>query len=95
MSQRNSAKRKGELVLRVLRGETLEEVSRGEKVTIAELTEWREQFIQKGIDGFKKDPEKAEIGRYERTIGNLHMEIELLKKKNDFMEKYRGNSSKR
>jgi hypothetical protein len=42
MGQRNSAKRKAELVLRVLRGESLEEVSRSENVTIADLTEWRE-----------------------------------------------------
>lgn len=89
MSQRKSAKRKSELVLRVLRGESLEEVSRAEKVTIAELSEWREQFIQKGTDGFKKDPEKAEVGRYERIIGRQQMELEIIKKKNELMAKYR------
>ncbi len=90
MSQRKSAKRKAELVLRILRGETVEEVSRSESVSIAELSEWRENFIQKGTDGFKKDPEKAEISRYEKIIGRQQMEMELIKKKNELMAKYHG-----
>ena len=76
MSQRNSAKRKVELVMRVLRGETLEEVSRKEEVTISDLSAWRDEFIQKGTDGLKKSPEKAEISRYERIIGQQRMEME-------------------
>lgn len=90
MSQRNSSKRKVELVMRLLRGESLEEVSRAENVTISDLSEWRDEFIQKGTDGLKKSPEKAEISRYERIIGQQQMEIELIKKKNELMAKYHG-----
>jgi hypothetical protein len=75
--------------MRLLRGELIEEVSRSENVTVSDLSKWRDAFIKAGKDGLKKDPEKAMIGRYEREIGNLHMEIELLKKKKEIMDKYR------
>jgi hypothetical protein len=47
-------------------------------------------FIQKGTDGFKKEPEKAEISRYEKVIGRQQMEMELIKKKNELMAKFHG-----
>ena len=87
--KRMSAKEKGTLVLRVLRGSLIEEVSREAGVTVAELSQWREQFIQRGIDGFKRNPQESMEHRYERIVGRQHMEIELLKKKNDFIKKGR------
>lgn len=81
--KRLSSKRKTEMVLRILRGESIETVSREQQVTIAELTEWRDRFIQSGSDGFKRHPAQSQIGRYEKVIGRQQMIIELLKKKRD------------
>ena len=44
-SQRFSARRKVEIVLRLLRGEDLELLSRELSVTAARLSKWREQFL--------------------------------------------------
>ena len=46
--RRMSASRKREAVLRLLRGEDLELVSRGLGVTAAELSGWREAFLAGG-----------------------------------------------
>ena len=45
---RFSAKRKSEAVLRLLRGEDLELVSREYTVTAATLSQWREAFLAGG-----------------------------------------------
>lgn len=92
MKQRISAKKKGELVMKLLRGGSMEEVSRESGVTVSTLSQWREQFIQQGIDGFKRNPQESMQSRYERIIGRKEMEIELLKKKNDFARKLREHS---
>lgn len=47
-AQRFSARRKVEIVLRFLRDEDLELLSREQGVTPARLTKWREQFLQSG-----------------------------------------------
>jgi len=83
--KRLSAKKKTDCVLRLLRGESIEEVARDEKVTIADLTEWRNDFIQSGTNGFKKNPEDSVKKHYEKIIVRLEMEKELLKKKEDFI----------
>ena len=48
LRRRMSAGRKRDAVLRLLRGEDLELVSRGLGVTAAELSGWREQFLAAG-----------------------------------------------
>ena len=84
---RNSAKRKKDLVLRLLRGESIELVSRESEVPVHELEEWREQFIKSGENGFKKSPEASKIAEYERLLGRQKMEIELLKKRANYRGK--------
>jgi transposase len=79
---RLSSKKKAELVLRILRGESIDEVSRSENVTMSDLTIWRDKFLAYGQVGLKKTPEGSAAAEYEQVIGKLQMEIELLKKKN-------------
>jgi hypothetical protein len=80
--QRWSKRRKMEAVLRLLRGETLDEVSRDLKVEISRLEAWRD----KGIDGIEEamkeregDPLQAQLNEVNRRLGELMMENELLR----------------
>ncbi|HOD57495.1 MAG TPA: helix-turn-helix domain-containing protein, partial [Bacteroidales bacterium] len=77
------------VVMELLRGETIEALSRKHGLTMAELSEWRDAFIANGMDGFKKKPEEAKLARAERRIGQLEMELDLVKKKNEFIAKQR------
>ena len=52
--RRMSARRKQEAVLRLLRGEDLELVSRALGVTAAELSGWRDQFL--AGEGIAEEP---------------------------------------
>lgn len=87
--KRKSASFKTSVVMELLRGETIENISRKNGLTMAELSEWRDAFIANGMDGFKKKPEEAKLARAERRIGQLEMELDLVKKKNEFIAKQR------
>src|SRR3954451_17348289 len=79
--RRMSAGRKREAVLRLLRGEDLELVSRDLGVTAAELSGWREAFLAAGEVSLKSRPadaRDAEIGRLKAKVGELTMANELL-----------------
>ena len=93
--KRKSAKVKAQLVLELLRGKPIEEVSRENQVTIADLSEWRTTFLQAGENGFKKHPEDSRIAEYERALGRAQIDLELYKKKEQFLNALKGNSSKR
>jgi transposase len=92
--KRKSAKKKTQVVLELLRGKPIEEVSREQQVTVADLTEWRDIFLKQGEQGFKKRPENSKISEYERALGRLQMELELYKKKESFRQQMHGNSLK-
>ena len=82
--RRMSARRKRDAVLRLLRGEDLELVSRGLGVTAAELGGWRDAFLAGGEASLKSraaDAREAEIGRLEAKVGELTMTAELLEAK--------------
>ena len=82
--RRMSAGRKREAVLRLLRGEDLELVSRGLGVTAAELSGWREVFLAAGEASMRSRPadaRDAEIGRLKEKVGELTMATELLEAK--------------
>jgi hypothetical protein len=82
--RRMSARRKQETVLRLLRGEDLELVSRELGVTAAELSGWREAFLAAGEAALKTRPADArdgEIGRPKEKVGDLRMANELLEAK--------------
>jgi len=85
------AKHKAQVVIRLLRGEDLEHVSRELGVTAAELSEWRHTFLESGESGLKPRParENVEVDRLQSKISEQAMEIELLREKLARMERNR------
>ena len=78
-----SAGRKKAVVLRLLRGESVEAVSREVAVPIYKLEQWRDRALT-GIDaGLKErenDPLEKALDEAKRRIGELVMEVEILQK---------------
>lgn len=85
-----TSKRKTEVVLQLLRGEDIETLSRQNEVTVADLSQWRDKFLSNGANGFKRSPESSKLKEAERLIGQLQMELELTKKKNELIKKQNG-----
>jgi len=89
--KRWGAKQKREIILRLFRGELIDDLSREVGVEIYKLEEWRNQALN-GIEcGFKErvnNPLEKELSRAKQRIGELSMENELLieriKKKGPF-----------
>jgi len=82
--ERFSAWQKTEVVLRLLRGEALDLVSRELGLPAARLATWREAFLAAGQEALKKQPRDSrdpEIGRLREKLGESTMEIELLREK--------------
>jgi hypothetical protein len=73
---RFSAKRKSEAVVRLLRGEDLELLSREYQVTAARLSQWREAFLAGGQAALKPrslDERDEQISRLQAKVGELTM----------------------
>ena len=80
--QRWSASRKRDVVLRLLRGESLEAVSRELGVEIYRLEVWRERALaglEIGLKDWHGEPVAEALDAAKRHIGELSMEIELLR----------------
>jgi len=79
-----SAGRKLDVVLRLLRGEKLDEVSREVGVEAHRLAAWRDEFLDAGKQGLKNKRAATEDDRRlreaERKIGELTLENEIWKK---------------
>ena len=78
---RFSSRRKMAAVMRLLRGEDLDRVSRDVRVTAATLSEWREEFLAAGESGLKtrkRTPQDDQIMKLKAMIGELTMKNELL-----------------
>ena len=86
LPERWSAPRKTELVLRLLRGDSLDSVSRDSRVPAPELESWRRAFLDAGMRGLKRhvEPEDRELIRTRAKIGELTMRLELAE---DLIEK--------
>jgi transposase len=81
---RMSRPRKREAVLRLLRGEDLEAVSRSLGVTAAALTAWRDAFLTAGEAALATRPADGEALASERLkarLGEMLLERELLEEK--------------
>ena len=80
--QRWSVGRKREVVLRLLGGESVELLSRALGVPIYKLEQWREK-ADAALDGALKeresDPASGELAAAMQRIGELSMEVELLR----------------
>jgi hypothetical protein len=79
LPERSSVQRKSELVLRLLRGEALDVVSRESQVPAHELESWKRIFLEQGTRGLKtrSDPEERELMLARAKIGELMMRLEL------------------
>jgi transposase len=79
--KRWSAGRKKEVVLRLLRGEPVDAISREVSVPIYKLEQWRDRALA-GIDaGLKErenDPLERQLDEANRRLGELVMEVEIL-----------------
>src|SRR5215211_5566335 len=77
-----SSRRKTEVVLRLLRGEALDALSRELGVTAATLAQWRDQFLAAGQAGVRSRPPDAhdeDVARLRAKLGELTLENELLR----------------
>lgn len=86
---RYTSKRKADAVMRLLKGEDLDTLSRELGVTAATLSEWREAFLAGAEANLKsRDPTPAddENMRLKAKIGELTMENELLREKAQKLE---------
>src|SRR4029453_13301990 len=79
LPERWSLQRKTELVLRLLRGEPLDAVSRESQVPAHELEGWKRVFMDSGARGLKSraEPEERELTLARAKIGELMMRLEL------------------
>ena len=67
-------------MLKLLRGEDIDAVSRELKVTAAKLSEWREAFLASGMAGLKAreaDARDEEVDRLKAVLGEMTMRVEL------------------
>jgi transposase len=79
-----SANRKTDAVLRLLRGEKLDELSRELRVEAHRLAAWRDDFLEGGKEGLKgqrpdRSPDDRALRQAQRKIGQLTMENEILR----------------
>jgi len=93
-----SAQRKQSAVLRLLRGEDFELVSRELAVPAAELSVWRDAFLAAGEASLRTRPAAGrdlEIGRLKTKVGELTMTAELLEAKIERLEGFRPLTGRR
>ena len=82
--QRWRAGRKRDVVLRLLRGESLDAMSREVGVEIYRLEEWQERALaglELGLKDQAGDPAAVSLDAAKRHIGELSMENELLRER--------------
>ena len=80
LPERWSAKAKMEMVLRLLRGEAVDAVSREIQVPADELEQWRRDFLDGGLTKLKRRTEGTDraLREAQAKIGELTMELELV-----------------
>ena len=77
-----SARRKEWVVLRLLRGESLDLLARETGQPAGRIASWREEFLAAGREGLKSRPlpvEAREIAEAQRKVGELQLENDILK----------------
>lgn len=88
-ARRFSAKRKLAAVQRLLRGESLELVSREANVPVHRLSEWRDRALlaaETALKARERDGRDEEIARLQAKVGEITMANELLHDKIDRLE---------
>lgn len=90
--------KKREAVLRLLKGESLDELSRAIHVPAHKLSGWRDSFLEAGLSGLKTHkrlPSEDKLRKAEAKIGQLTMKLELLEKKDELLAMARAGKLKR
>jgi len=90
-----SARRKEALVLRLLRGESLDLLARETGQPAGRISAWREEFLAAGREGLKSRPAEVEevaLRDAQRKVGELSMEVDVL---NALLERKGGPPSPR
>ena len=85
-AKRWTVKRRAALVLSIPRAETsVAEAARQHGLTVAEVEEWRERFLTSAENALRSKPQddealkEAEIKRLKQKVGELVMDIDILK----------------
>jgi len=85
-AQRWTAKRRAALVIEILRGDTSsQEAARQHGLTVAEIEQWKERFLAGAENALRSRPldeeemKEREIKRLKQKIGDLVMDIDILK----------------
>jgi len=77
-----SARRKEGIVMRLLRGESLDLLARESGQPAGRISAWREEFLAAGREGLKARPlpvEDFSLREAQRKVGELSMEVDILK----------------
>src|SRR4051812_8514890 len=77
-----SARRREEVVLRLLRGEGLDALARETGQAAGTISGWREEFLAAGREGLKSRPrpvEERQLADAQRKIGELSMDLDIAK----------------
>ena len=85
-----SARRKLEVVLRLLRGEGLDALARETGQAAGTIAGWREDVLAAGHEGLKTRPAPVEDRRLadaQRKIGELSMDLDILRALNEEMDR--------
>ena len=92
-----SLRRKSEVILRMLAGESIDSLSRELGVEPYRLERWRDKALSGMEAGLKEregDPVSQELDRAMKKIGELSMENELLRKRSEAQESLRRRRSR-
>ena len=92
-----SVRRKSEVVMRMLAGESIDSLSRELGVEPYRLERWRDKALsgmEAGLKERRGDPMTQELDRAKKTIGELTMEVELLRKRCEAKESLRRRRSR-
>lgn len=77
-----SARRKEGVVMRLLRGESLDLLARETGQPAGRISAWREEFLAAGREGLKSRPvavEDVALREAQRKVGELSMEVDILR----------------
>ena len=89
---RKSVSMKEQAVLRLLKGEDMELVSRDSGFAMHELVQWHKKYRVGGRENLKshpKDPHDTELEQRDRLISKLALENEILKKARAIAAKFK------
>ena len=96
--QRWTASRKRVIVMRMLRGEPLESLSREVRVEVHLLEKWRQKALggmEKALQNREGEPLQVELDEAMKKIGELSMENELLREKARLLHPFGTRRSRR